>query len=82
MTKRGEDYIPYDCEIEEARAAARARAENATDPRKKYIATYTLLGAKRTEDVYAVDIKTAEQHVRQQLGMIGFNPTDLVVTVA
>lgn len=79
MNKRSGDYIPFACEIEAARAAAAARVKDKPDPRHAYAATYEVNGTPMSETVMAYDIKEAEQHVKQQLSMVGWFPVNLKI---
>lgn len=79
MNKRSNDYIPYASEIEAAREEAAARVKDIPDPRHEYVATYSINGSELTEKVMAYNIKEAEDHIRQQLSMVGWFPTNLKI---
>ena len=77
MSKRSTDYIPTASEIQAELDEAKARAAASPDPRHEYEASYMVKEVRLTERVFAYDIKDAEDHVKQQLGVVGWQPVGL-----
>ena len=82
MTKHNDDYIPTYADIEHERDARRKRLEGKSDPQKTYICKFTIEGKQYEEKVPAIDLKSAEDKLKQQWGMAGMIPRELVTTVA
>ena len=82
MTKHNDDYIPTYADIEHERDARRKRLEGKSDPQKTYVCKFTIEGKQYEEKVPAIDLKSAEDKLKQQWGMVGMIPRELVTTVA
>ena len=82
MTKHNDDYIPTYADIEHERDARRKRLEGKPDPQKTYICKFTINGKPLEERVTAFCLKDAEDKLKQQWGMNGMIPRELVTTVA
>ena len=82
MTKHNDDYIPTYADIEHERDARRKRLEGKSDPQKTYVCKFTIEGKQYEEKVPAIDLKSAEDKLNQQWGMVGMIPRELVTTVA
>lgn len=80
--KHNDDYIPTYADIEHERDARMKRLAGKPDPQKTYICKYTIEGKQYEEKVPAVDMKNAEDKLKQQWGMVGCIVRDLVTTVA
>lgn len=73
---RNKDYIPTIAEIQRSRDEATARAK---DTRNMYKCDYEIDGHKFSEVIPAHDAKEAAEHVKQQCGMVGWIPRNLLV---
>jgi len=84
MAKRqvSDDIIPNEADYQNRLAEMKEWQQTHTDPRHKYVATYTLMGTKRSEDVFALNAEEAEKHVKAQWAMLGIYFTDLEIKEA
>ena len=82
MTKHNDDYIPTYADIEHERDARRKRLEGKSDPRQTYICKFTIDGKPYEERVTALCLKDAEDKLKQQWGMVGVIPRELMTSVA
>ena len=82
MTKHNDDYIPTYADIEHERDACRKRLEGKPDPQQIYNCKFTIDGKQCEERVSALCLKDAEDKLKQQWGMVGMIPRELVTTVA
>ena len=80
--KHNDDYIPTYADIEHERDAQRKRLEGKPDPQQTYICKFTIDGKPYEERVSAFCLKDAEDTLKQQWGMVGMIPRELVTTVA
>lgn len=81
MAKHNEDYIPTYADIERDRLERTKRLEGKIDPQKTYLCKYTIDGKPLEEKVPAIDLKSAEEKLKQQWGLCGCIVRDLVTTV-
>lgn len=81
MARHNDDYIPTYADIEHERDERLKRLEGKADPQKTYLCKYTIEGKPFEEKVVALDLKSAEEKLKQQWGLCGCIPRDLV-TVA
>ena len=82
MTKHNDDYLPACADIEHERDARRKRLEGKSDPRQTYICKFTIDGKPYEERVTALWLKDGEDKLKQQWGMVGVIPRELVTSVA
>lgn len=81
MARHNSDYIPTFADIEHDRAARLKRIEGKADPRKTYLCKYTIERRPYEEKIAALDLKSAEEQLKQQWGMVGMIVRDLVTTI-
>ena len=78
-TKFTADYIPTDADLAAVKEQQAEYQKTHADPRHEYEAEYEVDGHKLHERVYAMTLKAAEEHIRQQAGLVGWIPRNLVV---
>lgn len=81
MARHNDDYIPTYADIEHERDARRKIIESEPNPQKTYLCKYTVENKPFEEKVVAVDLKSAEEKLKQQWGLCGVVVRDLVTTV-
>lgn len=78
MFRHNDDYIPTYADIEHERIACQQRIKGVADPRNAYLCKFTIEDKQYEEKVYAYDLKSAEEHLKQQWGMVGMIVRNLV----
>lgn len=78
-TKFTSDYIPSDADLASVKEQQEEYQRTHADPRHEYLAEYEIEGHPLRESVFATSLKAAEEHVRQQAGLVGWIPRNLVV---
>lgn len=78
-TKFTADYIPSEADLAAVKEQQAEYQRTHADPRHEYSADYEIDGHPIHEKVFATTLKAAEEHVRQQAGLVGWIPRNLVV---
>ena len=78
-TKFTADYIPTDADLAAVKEQQAEYQKTHADPRHEYEVEYEVDGHKLHEHVYAITMKAAEEQIRQQTGLVGWIPRNLVV---